>query len=222
LSLEKTSSGLISSPDSAGRSRWTRPPAASLEGNNGAYPYGRILTITAFRISPESPIHEFGPLAAPGPRPERRGMSREAGSSRILVLPNGRSSDGHHRLRQFLQWDRRGPCGYHRKPFAPWRAASALRAVRKWFNTAAFTANAPGTFGTLGRNTLVGPGTRTLIVDFRLSRCLSPSVTKWSSGREFFNTLKPRQPRQPDDELHVQPLPARLPARRIPGFCSSV
>jgi hypothetical protein len=30
--------------------------------------------------------------------------------------------------------------------------------IAKWFNTAAFTANAPGTFGTLGRNTMVGPG----------------------------------------------------------------
>jgi len=37
--------------------------------------------------------------------------------------------------------------------------------VQKWFNTAAFTANAPGTFGALGRNTLLGPG----YADFDLS-----------------------------------------------------
>jgi hypothetical protein len=30
--------------------------------------------------------------------------------------------------------------------------------ILKWFNTAAFAANAPGTFGSLGRNTGVGPG----------------------------------------------------------------
>ncbi len=30
--------------------------------------------------------------------------------------------------------------------------------VQQWFNTAAFTANAPGTFGALGRNTMLGPG----------------------------------------------------------------
>ena len=30
--------------------------------------------------------------------------------------------------------------------------------IQRWFNTSAYTANAAGTFGTLGRNTLVGPG----------------------------------------------------------------
>src|SRR5262249_37737488 len=30
--------------------------------------------------------------------------------------------------------------------------------IAKWFNIAAFRANAPGTFGLLGRNTGVGPG----------------------------------------------------------------
>ena len=28
----------------------------------------------------------------------------------------------------------------------------------RWFNIAAFTANAPGTFGNVGRNSLIGPG----------------------------------------------------------------
>lgn len=30
--------------------------------------------------------------------------------------------------------------------------------IQQWFNKAAFTSNAPGTFGTLGRNVLRGPG----------------------------------------------------------------
>jgi hypothetical protein len=36
--------------------------------------------------------------------------------------------------------------------------------IAEWFNTAAFKENAPGTFGTLGRNTERGPGLAT--VDF--------------------------------------------------------
>ena len=32
--------------------------------------------------------------------------------------------------------------------------------IAAWFNTAAFRDNAPGTFGTLGRNTMRGPGSR--------------------------------------------------------------
>jgi hypothetical protein len=34
--------------------------------------------------------------------------------------------------------------------------------ILKWFNTAAFKENAPGTFGTLGRNTERGPGLSTV------------------------------------------------------------
>ena len=30
--------------------------------------------------------------------------------------------------------------------------------IQEWFNIAAFTANARGTFGALGRNTMIGPG----------------------------------------------------------------
>ncbi len=32
------------------------------------------------------------------------------------------------------------------------------RSIKRWFNTAAFTAPAPGTYGSAGRNTIIGPG----------------------------------------------------------------
>jgi hypothetical protein len=41
---------------------------------------------------------------------------------------------------------------------------SRTEQIAEWFNKAAFKENAPGTFGTLGRNTLRGPGLA--IVDF--------------------------------------------------------
>jgi hypothetical protein len=42
-------------------------------------------------------------------------------------------------------------------PFLPQNRPTAQR-IAKYFNTAAFTVNTPGTFGTVGRNTMIGPG----------------------------------------------------------------
>ena len=39
---------------------------------------------------------------------------------------------------------------------------STAETIRQYFNTAAFTVNAPGTFGTAGRNILFGPGVRNI------------------------------------------------------------
>jgi hypothetical protein len=67
---------------------------------------------------------------------------------------------------------------------------SHFDAVRKWFNTAAFTANAPGTFGTLGRNTLVGPGYADL--DFSIFKAFPMPFSerhKVEFRAEFFNAL---------------------------------
>jgi hypothetical protein len=42
------------------------------------------------------------------------------------------------------------------------------RTLTQWFNTAAFTTPASGTFGSAGRNTIIGPGT--LLLDFGLTK----------------------------------------------------
>jgi hypothetical protein len=62
--------------------------------------------------------------------------------------------------------------------------------IAKWFNTAAFQPNAPGTFGTLGRNTLVGPGLSN--VDFSLFKEFPMpwrETHKLGFRAEFFNAL---------------------------------
>ena len=62
--------------------------------------------------------------------------------------------------------------------------------ILKWFNTAAFTANAPGTFGTLGRNTRVGPGYANL--DLSLFKAFPMPFSerhKLEFRAEFFNSL---------------------------------
>ena len=58
--------------------------------------------------------------------------------------------------------------GYHAHVY--YDAASKPKAakLRKWFNTAAFAFNAPGTFGTSGRDILRNPGVATF--DFSLSK----------------------------------------------------
>jgi hypothetical protein len=45
------------------------------------------------------------------------------------------------------------------------------RGPDRWFDTSAFPVGAPGTFGTAGRNVLIGPGTNT--VDMAISRRFS-------------------------------------------------
>jgi hypothetical protein len=62
--------------------------------------------------------------------------------------------------------------------------------VQQWFNTAAFTANAPGTFGDLGRNTMIGPGYADL--DLSLFKAFPIPYSerhKVEFRAEFFNAL---------------------------------
>ncbi len=58
--------------------------------------------------------------------------------------------------------------------------------IAQWFTTSSFTTPAPNTFGNVGRNTLVGPGT--FNVDFSAHRVFSLSERlKLQYRAEFFN-----------------------------------
>ena len=62
--------------------------------------------------------------------------------------------------------------------------------ILQWFNTAGFTANAPGTFGTLGRNTMLGPAFANL--DLSLFKAFAMPYSekhKVEFRAEFFNSL---------------------------------
>jgi hypothetical protein len=62
--------------------------------------------------------------------------------------------------------------------------------ILKWFNTAAFTPNAPGTFGKLGRNALVGPAPVNLDLSLFKNFAMPYSEThKIEFRAEFFNSL---------------------------------
>jgi len=62
--------------------------------------------------------------------------------------------------------------------------------IQKWFNTAAFTANAPGTFGNLGRNTGRGPGYADLDLSIFKAFPMPFSDDHRAEFRaEFFNAL---------------------------------
>jgi hypothetical protein len=65
---------------------------------------------------------------------------------------------------------------------------SRAEQIQQWFNTAAYTANALGTFGTSGRNLLRGPGSKTL--DLGLHKTFAVAgTTKLQLRAEAFNAL---------------------------------
>ena len=69
---------------------------------------------------------------------------------------------------------------------------SGQRTRQQWFNTAAFTNPAPGTWGNSGRNILQGPGTKT--VDFSFFKNTHLTESKVLQLRaEFFNLLNTPQ-----------------------------
>jgi hypothetical protein len=65
---------------------------------------------------------------------------------------------------------------------------SSAQSTSHWFNTAAFLAPAAGTFGSLGRNTLIGPGMTDLDVVLQKNIHVRERVTLQLRA-EFFNTL---------------------------------
>jgi len=58
--------------------------------------------------------------------------------------------------------------------------------IRQYFNTAAFTANPIGTFGNLGRNTLIGPGT--ISIDMSLFKSI-PISERWGKVQLRFEAF---------------------------------
>jgi hypothetical protein len=69
---------------------------------------------------------------------------------------------------------------------------SDQRTIKKWFNTAAFTAATPGQWGNSGRNILQGPGTKN--VDFSLFRNIHlAELATLQLRSEFFNLFNTPQ-----------------------------
>ena len=75
----------------------------------------------------------------------------------------------------------------------PGRRLAALRQIRRarrrYFNTAAFAAPAAGTFGNVGRNTIIGPGIRQCGCGACPPLPLERSASDLQFRAEFFNTL---------------------------------
>jgi len=71
-------------------------------------------------------------------------------------------------------------------------AGQPLHTVARWFDPCAFSLSPAGTFGNLGRTTVIGPGTND--VDFTLARDISLSESKKLEFRwEMFNMLNHAQ-----------------------------
>ena len=69
---------------------------------------------------------------------------------------------------------------------------ASQRSASEWFNTDDFVAAAPGTFGDVGRHTLIGPGTQ----NFDLSLFKNIPITertKLEFRSEFFNAFNKPQ-----------------------------
>ena len=68
-----------------------------------------------------------------------------------LTAQTGAPADGHRQRKP-------GRNRLARRRFAPTRPASPIDSGKGWFNTAAFVTPPAGTFGTAGRDTIIGPG----------------------------------------------------------------
>ncbi len=91
------------------------------------------------------------------------------------------------------------PAGAPRPNYVP-GCTVAVRKVNQWFNPACFTLQAPGTFGNVGRNTIVGPGLSQVdfaaIKDTRIRESLALQFRA-----EFFNLFNHPQFGQPNTSL---------------------
>lgn len=165
--------------------------STAFEGNLGAYPYGSIMR--DYGVSDYNRTTRFtgsfnyqipGPKSGPahyvvggwqlngiltfqsgGPMTINTGFDNSfsgIGGDRVDIIGNPSLPDGRPRGDQ----------------------------IKKWFNTAAFKANTPGTFGTLGRNTMVGPGLSN--IDLSIFKAFAMPYSerhKVEFRAEFFNAL---------------------------------
>jgi hypothetical protein len=79
--------------------------------------------------------------------------------------------------------------------------ASKTDMLSGFFNTSAFTANLPGTYGNTGRNTLTGPGLANVNLSLVRTFRISERLGKVQFRSEFFNALNHANFGQPDSNL---------------------
>jgi hypothetical protein len=160
LSLEKRfSAGLTFLTGFSWQKSLDIASSTAFEGDLGAYPYGSILK--DYGISDFNRKARFtNSFNYQIPGPKTGAMQYALGGwqvNGILVLQTGPPltiSTGFDNSFSGIGNDRVDIIGDPSLSGSRPRGARILR----WFNTAAFRPNAPGTFGTLGRNTMVGPG----------------------------------------------------------------
>jgi Carboxypeptidase regulatory-like domain len=133
--------------------------STAFEGDLGAYPYGRIMK--DYGISDFSRKARFtGSFNYQVPGPKTGLAHALVGGwqlNGILTLQTGPPltiTTGFDNSFSGIGNDRVDVIG---NPYLGLGGSRGAR-IQEWFNIAAFTANAPGTFGALGRNTMVGPG----------------------------------------------------------------
>ena len=165
--------------------------STAFEGNLGAYPYGSIMRDYAVSdYNRKARVTGSFNYELPGPK---TGAARYiAGGwqlNGILVLQTGAPLNvvtGFDNSFSGIGGDRVDIIGN------PALAGGRSRGdqILKWFDTAAFKANTPGTFGTLGRNMLVGPGYAD--VDLSIFKAFPMPFSeshKVDFRAEFFNAL---------------------------------
>lgn len=166
--------------------------SSAFEGNNNAYPYGRIASDYGL-----SDFHRTGRFTGSFnyqlPGFGTRGAAHYALGgwqlNGILTFQTGAPlniTTGFDNAFSGIGQDRVDLIGDPNLPGGRSRGDRIL----KWFNTAAFKENAPGTFGTLGRNRLIGSGLNN--VDLSLFKNLPMPYAerhKVEFRAEFFNAF---------------------------------
>lgn len=165
--------------------------SSAFEGDLGAYPYGSINK--DYGISDFSRKARFtGSSNYQLPGPKSGAMHYVAAGwqlNGIVTLQTGAPltiNTGFDNSFSGIGNDRVDVIGDPNLPGGRLRGAR----ISQWFNRAAFTPNAPGTFGTLGRNTQVGPGYADL--DLSLFKGFPMPYSdrhKVEFRAEFFNSL---------------------------------
>ncbi len=192
LSLEKRfSGGLTFLTGFSWQKSLDLASSTAFEGDLGAYPYGRIAK--DYGISDFSRKFRFTGsfnFAIPGPK---AGLLRDITGgwqlNGIVTLQTGGPLNivtGFDNSFSGIGNDRVDVIGDPHLAGGRSRGAE----IQQWFNTAAYTPNAPGTFGTLGRNTDVGPGYADLDLSlFKAVRMPWSEHQKVEFRAECFNAL---------------------------------